>query len=60
MTAGNVSKYVYTAIILFLLWIVLTSTFFWEEILAGLVLSAMVAAMGYSLFTDKGLSLIHI
>ncbi len=55
MTAGNVSKYVYTAIILFLLWIVLTSTFFWEEILAGLVLSAMVAAMGYSLFTDKGL-----
>lgn len=59
MTAGNVSKYIYTAIILFLLWIVLTSTFFWQELVAGIVLAAMVAAMGYSLFTEKGVGNFH-
>ena len=59
MTAGNLSKYIYTAIILFLLWIVLTSTFFWQELVAGIVLAAMVAAMGYSLFTEKGVGNFH-
>ena len=59
MTAGNISKYIYTAIVLFMIWIVLTSTLVWEELLAGIVLSAIVAAMGYSLFTEKGMGNFH-
>ena len=59
MNARNISKYIYTAIVLFLIWIVLTSTFAVEEVVAGLVLSAMVAAIGYSTFTDKGMGNFH-
>ncbi len=55
MKAGNAGKYIYAFIVLFLLWIILTSTLFWEEIFAGIILSAIVAAIGFSSMTEKGM-----
>ena len=55
MKSGNLGRYAYTAIALFLLRIVLTSTVFWQELLAGLIFSAIVAALTYSLFNEKGM-----
>ncbi len=59
MTAQNISRYIYTAIVLFLIWLVLTSTFAIEEVVAGVILSAVVAAIGYSTFTEKGMGNFH-
>ena len=55
MKSGNLSRYAYTVIALFLLWIVLTSTIFWQELLAGLAFSIIVAALTYPLFNEKGM-----
>ncbi len=55
MKSGNLSRYAYAVIALFLLWIVLTSTVFWQELLAGLVFSIIIAAISYSMFNEKGL-----
>ena len=55
MKSGNLSKYAYTVIALFLLWIVLTSSIFWQELLAGIIFSAIVASLTYSSFNEKGI-----
>ncbi len=55
MKAGNLSRYTYAVIALFLLWLVLTSTLFWQEVLAGLIFSLIVAAVAYSSFNEKGM-----
>lgn len=49
-------RYILTLISLFILWILLTSTLAWEEILTGLVLSTLIAFFGYNYFTEKGFS----
>ena len=55
MKSGNLSRYAYAVIALFLLWIVLTSTVFWQEVLTGLIFSIIVAALTYSTFNEKGM-----
>ena len=54
MKAGNLSRYAYAVIVLFLLWIVLTSTLFWQELLAGLILAIIIGALTYQSFNVKG------
>jgi len=68
--AGRLSRYVATAIALFCLWILLTSTVFDEflaaaappgaavqEIVAGAILSLLLALWGYRYLTVRGLSI---
>jgi multicomponent Na+:H+ antiporter subunit E len=55
MKSGNLSRYAYAAIALFLLWLVLTSTIFWQELLTGLVFSLIIAAVAYGSFNEKGM-----
>jgi len=52
---GDASKFAFSALALFLLWIVFTSTLFWQELLAGAVFSLIIAALVYRSFTVKGL-----
>ena len=53
--SSKISRYVLTLVFLFILWILLTSTFAWEELIIGLIFSAIIAFFGYSYFTQKGL-----
>ena len=55
MKPHNLGRYTYAVIALFLLWIVLTSTIFWQELLAGLVFSIIIASLSYSMFDEKGM-----
>ena len=51
----HLSRYLATAGVLFCLWLLLTSTTNFEELVAGLVLGLLVAALGYKGFTRRGL-----
>jgi len=53
---SNAGRYILTLISLFILWILLTSTLAWEELLTGLIFSALIAFFGYSYLTEKGFS----
>ncbi len=53
--SSKISRYVLTLVFLFILWILLTSTFAWEELIIGLIFSAIIALFGYRYFTQKGL-----
>ncbi len=55
MSKSKIGRYVLTLVFLFILWILLTSTFAWEELIIGLIFSAIIALFGYSYFTQKGL-----
>lgn len=48
-------RYTATAIVLFFLWLLFTSTIAFQEVIAGAVLALLVAALGYSDFTSRGL-----
>ena len=50
MKRSNLMRYTYTAIILFLLYMWLVSTAAWEELIAGLIFSALIAAFTYRSF----------
>lgn len=58
--ASKVSRYFLTLISLFILWILLTSTLGWEELITGFIFSAFVAFFGYSYFTERGFSGINL
>ena len=51
----DAGRFAFSALALFLLWIVFTSTLFWQELLAGAVFSVIIAALVYKNFTVKGL-----
>jgi len=51
----HVSRYISTAVALFCLWLLLTSTSNAQEVVAGAVLALLVAALGYKDFTTRGL-----
>lgn len=51
----HVSRYIATAAVLFCLWLLLTSTTDWQELVAGAVLALLVAGFGYKGFTSRGL-----
>ena len=51
----HLSRYIATAGVLFLLWLLLTSSSNVQEVLAGAVLALLVAALGYKGFTRRGL-----
>ena len=53
---GKIGRYILTLISLFVLWILLTSTLAWGELIVGLIFSAFIALFCYSYFTEKGLS----
>jgi len=52
----KISKYIFTTIMLFLLWLLLTNTFSSNEVLVGAICSLLIAAFTYLAFTEKGLS----
>ncbi len=51
---NKIGKYILTLISLFILWILLTSTFAWEELTTGFIFSAIIAIFSYSYFTQRG------
>jgi multicomponent Na+:H+ antiporter subunit E len=57
--ASKVSRYLYTLIILFLIWLALTASLDEQELIFGFVLSAIVAAITYPIFTTRGLANLH-
>jgi len=54
--SSKISRYILTLIPLFILWVLLTSTLAWEEVLTGLIFSAIIALFGYRHFAEKGFS----
>ncbi len=53
----HLSRYVATAGALFCLWVLLTSTGNVQEVVAGVVLALLVAALGYKGFTRRGVGI---
>ncbi|WP_297463539.1 Na+/H+ antiporter subunit E [Thermococcus sp.] len=56
---SKASRYLYTVIILFLIWLMLTASLDPQEVGFGLLLSLIVAAFTYEIFTTGGLSNLH-
>ena len=54
---ANISKLLYTWIILFVVWLAFTSTFATAELITGLVLSLVVAILSFRFFTTKGIGI---
>ncbi len=57
--AGKISRYLYTVIVLFIIWLFLTSSLDVQELEIGFVMSLIVAAFSYELFTTNGLRNLH-
>ncbi|WP_010477867.1 Na+/H+ antiporter subunit E [Thermococcus zilligii] len=57
--ASKVSRYLYTLIVLFLIWLALTASLDPQELTFGFILSAIVAAITYPIFTTRGLANLH-
>ncbi len=57
--ASKISRYLYTVIVLFLVWLFLTASTDPQELEMGLVLSLVIAAFTYSIFTTRGLANLH-
>ena len=51
----NISRWLYTAIIMFILWVIFTGKLDSEELIAGVVISLVLALFTYRYFTEKGL-----
>ncbi len=54
-----ISRYVYTVIVLFVIWLFFVSTLKPQEVLAGVVFSLIIAAFTYPIFTRAGLMNFH-
>ncbi len=52
---GKLSRFIFTSLVLFILWLFLTSTFRSQEVLIGLIFSLVIALFTYNSFTEKGL-----
>ncbi|ASJ03148.1 cation:proton antiporter [Thermococcus profundus] len=57
--ASKISRYLYTVIILFLIWLFLTASTDAQELEMGLVLSLIIGALTYPIFTTRGLANLH-
>ena len=57
--ASKISRYLYTVIVLFLIWLLLTASLDPQEVGFGLVLSLIVAAFTYEIFSTGGLANLH-
>ncbi|ASJ04418.1 MULTISPECIES: Na+/H+ antiporter subunit E [Thermococcus] len=54
--ASRISRYLYTVIVLFLIWLFLTASLDPQELEIGLLLSLIVGAFTYEIFTTNGLA----
>ncbi|AMM54788.1 Na+/H+ antiporter subunit E [Pyrococcus kukulkanii] len=57
--ASRISKYLYTFIVLFVIWLFLTASLDPQELLIGAIFSAIVALLTYDIFTTRGLANLH-
>ncbi|WP_297068891.1 Na+/H+ antiporter subunit E [Thermococcus sp.] len=57
--ASRVSRYLYTVIVLFIIWLFLTASLNPQELGFGLLLSLIVGAFSYEIFTSGGLVNLH-
>ncbi len=57
--ASRVSRYLYTVIVLFIIWLFLTASIDPQELGFGLLLSLIVATFAYEIFTTGGLANLH-
>ncbi|ASJ06947.1 Na+/H+ antiporter subunit E [Thermococcus pacificus] len=57
--ASKISRYLYTVIVLFLIWLLLTASLDPQELGFGLILSLIVAAFTYEIFSTGGLANLH-
>ncbi|AFL94402.1 putative monovalent cation/H+ antiporter 1 subunit E [Thermococcus cleftensis] len=57
--ASKISRYLYTVIVLFLIWLAITASLDPQELGFGLLLSLIVAAFTYEIFTTSGLANLH-
>ncbi len=57
--ASKLSRYLYTVIVLFVIWLFMTASLDPQELAFGFVLSLIVAALTYEIFTTGGLSNLH-
>ncbi|NJF24080.1 Na+/H+ antiporter subunit E [Thermococcus sp. Bubb.Bath] len=57
--AGKLSRYLYTVIVLFLVWIPLTASLDTQELEFGFILALTVGALTYPVFTTRGLANLH-
>lgn len=53
--ANKLSKFLFTWIIVFLIWLAFTSTFALAEVIAGVIVSFILAIYNYDYFTNIGL-----
>ncbi len=53
--AGKLSRYIFTVIVMFISWIMLTSTFRKDELVAGFIVSLLVAIGSFEYLTEHGL-----
>lgn len=53
--ASKISRYIYTVLILFIIWLFLTSSLDPQEITIGAIFSLVVGALTYEVFTERGL-----
>ncbi len=53
--ANKLSKFLFTWIIVFLIWLAFTSTFALAEVIAGTIVSFIIAIYNYDYFTNIGL-----
>ncbi|WP_297500575.1 Na+/H+ antiporter subunit E [Thermococcus sp.] len=57
--ASRASKFAYTVIVLFGIWLLLTASLDTQELATGFVISLIVAALTYDVFTKAGLANLH-
>jgi len=57
--ASRASKFAYTFIVLFIIWLVVSASLDTQELLAGAVLALIVAALTHDVFTRAGLANLH-
>lgn len=58
--ADRVGRYLYTVIVLFVIWLFLTNSLDPQELAMGFMLSLIIAALTYQVFTKYGLSNLHL
>ena len=57
--AGKISRYLYTVIVLFLIWLFLTASTDPQELGMGAIFSLLIGAFTYPVFTTRGLANLH-
>ena len=57
--ASRVSRYLYTFIVVLIIWLFLTASLDPQELIVGIIFSAIVAGFTYDIFTTRGLSNLH-